>query len=291
MKTEFFRGLDFIEEHKIKENHWKGESKMRGIGKWTFCGFVVISLLMPSGCTTKADITSLSQLGDKVFAVPTGTVADKLVLSKLPQAKFQYYNTVLDCAMAVKAGKADAVAYDEPILKNIAAKVAGLVVLPDMITVDNYAVAVSKDNRELKTTIDMVISELKKKGTYKDMYQRWFPKTGAPGTMPELLLEGSAGVLKLGTAAVTEPFSFMDGSQNVVGFDIELARYVAQKLGKKLQIVNMDFGAMIPALISGKVDMIAACITVTEERSQKILFSEPYYTGGIAAMVREPKRR
>jgi polar amino acid transport system substrate-binding protein len=291
MKTEFFGGHDFIEEHKIKKTHWKGESKMRSIGKWTFCCFVVSSLLMSSGCTTKVDITSLSQLGDKVFAIPTGTVADKLVLSKLPQARFQYYNTVLDAAMAVKAGKADAVAYDEPILKNIAAKVAGLVVLPDMITVDNYAIAVSKDNRKLKTTIDAVISELKKNGTYNAMYQRWFPKTGAPGAMPELVLDGSAGVLKLGTAAVTEPFSFVDGSQNVVGFDIELARYVAQKLDKKLQIVNMDFGAMIPALISGKVDMIAACITVTEERSQKILFSEPYYTGGIAAMVREPKRR
>jgi polar amino acid transport system substrate-binding protein len=255
------------------------------------CCFVVSSFLMTSGCSTKADITSLSQLGDKVFAVPTGTVADKLVLSKFPQAKFQYFNNVLDAAIAVKAGKADAVAYDEPILKNIAAKNGGFLLLPDMITVDNYAVAVGKDNRELKTATDAVISELKENGAYSSMQQRWFPKTGAPGTMPELPPEGSAGVLKLGTAAVTEPFSFVDGSQNVVGFDIELARYVAQKLGKKLQIVNMEFGAMIPALISGKVDMIAACITVTEERAQKVLFSEPYYTGGIAAMVREPKRK
>ena len=254
------------------------------------CYCLVVSSLLTLGCSKKTDITSLSQLGDKVFAVPTGTAADQLVLSKFPRAKFQYFNTVLDAAMAVKAGKADAVAYDEPILKNIAAKNGGFLLLADMITVDNYAIAVGKDNRELKTSNDSVISELKKNGTYSAMHQRWFPKTGAPGTMPELPLDGSNAVLKLGTAAVTEPFSFVDGSQNVVGFDIELARYVAQKLGKKLQIVNMDFGAMIPALISGKVDMIAACITVTEERAQKILFSEPYYTGGIAAMVREPKR-
>jgi polar amino acid transport system substrate-binding protein len=49
----------------------------------------------------------------------------------------------------------------------------------------------------------------------------------------------------------------------------------------------MDFGAMIPALLSGKVDMIAACITITDERAKKVLFSEPYYTGGIAALVKE----
>jgi polar amino acid transport system substrate-binding protein len=55
----------------------------------------------------------------------------------------------------------------------------------------------------------------------------------------------------------------------------------------KLEVVNMEFGAMIPALLSGKVDMIAACITITEERAKKVLFSEPYYVGGIAALVKE----
>lgn len=252
--------------------------------------FVISTLLMASGCGKKEDITSLAQLKDKVFAVPTGTAADKLVLSKFPQAKFQYFNSVLDAALAVKLGKADAAAYDEPILKNIAAKNGGLVLLPEKITVDNYAFAVSKDNRELKSTIDTVIGELKQNGTYSNMQKRWFPEKGAPEVMPQLP-EGSGGVLKLGTAAVTEPFSFVDGSQKVVGFDIELAKYIAQKRGMKLEIVNMEFGSMIPALVSGKVDMIAACITVTEERSQKVLFSDSYYTGGISALIRAPQHK
>jgi len=94
-------------------------------------------------------------------------------------------------------------------------------------------------------------------------------------------------VIRLGTASVTEPFSFVDGSGKIVGYDIELARYVARKLNKRLEIVNMDFGGMIPALISGKVDMIASCITITSERSKQVLFSDPYYVGGIAALIRE----
>jgi len=253
-----------------------------------FCA-VVSMFWMTSGCTRKNDITNVSQLSDKVFAVPTGTAADKLVLSKFPQAKFLYFNSVLDAAMAVKAGKADAAAYDEPILKNIAAKNGGLTVLPDMITVDNYGFAVQLANQDLKTAINSVIADLKKDGTYNAMQQRWLPKTGNPAPMPAIPLDGTAGVLRLGTAAITEPFSFMDGSQNIVGFDIELARYVAKKLGKRLEVVNMDFGALIPALISGKVDMIAACITITEERAKKVQFSEPYYVGGIAALVREVK--
>ncbi len=248
---------------------------------------VLAALVVVAGCGQRDKFTELKQLETKEFAVPTGTVADKLVLSKFPGAKFKYFNSVVDAALAVKTGKADAAAYDEPILKNIAAKNGGLKVLPEMITTDNYGFAVPLTKPELKQAIDQVLAELKKNGQYEAMRQRWLPSTGSPAAMPALKAAGSKGVLKLGTSAVTEPFSFVDGSRNVVGFDIELATYVAQKLDMTLEVVNMDFGAMIPALISGKVDMIAACITITEERAKSVLFSEPYYTGGIAALVSE----
>lgn len=252
------------------------------------CVILMLSLvLIFSGCNKREQITKLQQLSDKEFAVPTGTAADMLVLSKFPDAKFKYFNSVFDAALAVKTGKADAVAYDEPILKNIAGKNSELIVLPGMITNDNYGFAVKLDRDELKKNIDLVMSEIKKNGVYEAMMLRWLPESGNPAAMPNIKLTGNKGVLKLGTAAVTEPFSFIDGSQKVVGFDIELAGYVAQELDMTLEVVNMDFGAIIPALISGKVDMIAACITITDERAKKVLFSEPYYTGGIAALVKK----
>jgi len=254
----------------------------------TVCiSFISLALLLSLGCSKREKISKLQQLEGKEFAIPTGTVADKLVLSKFPHATFKYFNSTLDAALAVKAGKADAVAYDQPILKNIAAKTGGLTVLPEMITTDNYGFAVPQDKQELKKNMDLVISELRKNGVYDAMLQRWLPPSGNPAAMPEIASSGRKGVLKLGTAAITEPFAFVDGSRNIVGLDIELARYMAQKLEMKLEVVNMDFGALIPALISGKVDMIAACITITDERKKKVLFSEPYYTGGIAALVKE----
>ena len=251
-----------------------------------FCAVVTL-LFLATGCSQREKFTELRQLEGKEFAVPTGTVADKLVLTRFPAAKFQYFNSVVDAAMAVKAGKADAAAYDEPILRNIAAKNGGLKVLPEMITTDNYGFAVALDKQQLKQAIYQVVDGLKKSGQYEAMRQRWLPSAGSPAPMPVMKTEGGKGVLKLGTAAVTEPFSFVDGTRQVVGFDIELASHVAQKLDMRLEVVNMDFGAMIPALVSGKVDMIAACITITEERAKSVLFSAPYYTGGIAAMVRE----
>lgn len=242
-----------------------------------------------TGCDggRREPITALDQLANATFAVPTGTVADQLVLSRFPGTQFQYFNSVLDGCMAVRAGKADAAAYDEPILRNIAAKTPGLKVLEGMITVDEYGFAVRLEDQVLKETMDAVLRDLRESGAYDEMRARWLPAKGAPAPMPQFPPVESEEELRFGTAAVTEPFSFVDGSRQVVGLDIELAHHIARRLGKKLVVVNMDFGGMIPALASGKVDMIGACITITEERARRVLFSESYYQGGIAALVRE----
>ena len=247
-----------------------------------------LMILILAGCNSpqKEKITELSQLSGKEFGVPTGSVADKLVLSKFSDAKFKYYNSILDSAIAVNQGKIDAAAYDEPILKNIAARNPGLTVLAEMLTHDDYGFAVRLEDVALKNAIDSVVQDLKANGDYGLMIKRWLPAEGPPKPMPVIEI-GSNGVLRFGTSAITEPFSFVDESQQVVGIDIEIAALVAKKLNKKLEIVNMEFGSMIPALAAGKVDMIGACITITTDRAKKVLFSTPYYTGGIAAIVKK----
>jgi polar amino acid transport system substrate-binding protein len=244
--------------------------------------------LFTTACSQRSPITAVEQLGGKEVAVPTGTVADKLVSSKVPDAKFLYFNSVLDAAMAVKARKADAAAYDEPILRNIAGKNPGLTVLPTPITVDDYGFAVRLGDQALKDAIDGVVRDARADGGYQQMLNRWLPKQGDPGPMPAVPVgNGSGGVLRFGTAPVTEPFSFVDGTQSVTGLDVELAKRVAARLNKRIEVVSMDFGAMIPALIASKVDMIGACITITDERKKSVLFSDPYYKGGISALVRQ----
>ncbi len=240
-----------------------------------------------AGCgSDDAGITRLAQLeGGRTFAVPTGTVADQSVLKRFPDARIEYYNTVLDCALAVQHGKADAAVYDLPVLKNIAGKNDGLVVLPELLADDQYGFAVQLSNTALKQAIDATLAELKADGTYDDMMKRWFPAKGAPTPMPDIPLDGANGTLRFGTAAVTEPMSFMDADRKVVGFDVEFATRVARKLGMSIEIVDMEFGAMLPALIAGKVDVIGAGLSITEERAKKVLFSESYYPSGIAAIV------
>jgi len=249
---------------------------------------VFLVMILLTGCDHSDEaITRLSQLAKgKTFAVPTGTVADQMTLEKFPDATIEYYNSVLDCALAVKEGKADAAIYDLPVLKNIVAKNQGLTVLPELLFDDQYGFAVQLENRRLKEAMDTVLATLKADGTYDDMVRRWLPDRGSPAPMPDISLPGTNGTLLFGTAAVTEPMSFMDAEKRIVGFDVEFAARVAQYLGMSLEVVDMEFGAMLPALIAGKVDMIGAGLSITEERKKKVLFSECYYQSGIAAVVR-----
>lgn len=258
--------------------------KLRLVVKAILLMIVILTLVACGGETAVNEVVDLS---GKTFGVPRGTIADEWVLSVYPDARFVYYDSVFDAIPDLMSEKIDVVAYDEPILRSILAKTPGLKILDEMISVDHYGVAVQRDNQELADNINKVIAELKDSGLYNDMITRWLPKAGEPGPMPDITLEPINGVLRLGTSAVVEPFSYVGSCENIIGFDIELAKRVAQNMGMALEIVNMPFGDMIDAVRQGEVDMIAALITISDERSELVLFSTPYYVGGMAALVKE----
>ena len=94
------------------------------------------------------------------------------------------------------------------------------------------------------------------------------------------------GTLRMVTEATFPPYEFLRGRE-VVGVDVEVCRAIAERLGKPLQIVSVDFDAVIAAVISGKADLAAAGLTVTEDRKRSVDFSEPYLTTGIVVIYRK----
>ena len=75
------------------------------------------------------------------------------------------------------------------------------------------------------------------------------------------------------------------GIEVVAAYDEPILRNImAQSLDLKLEIVNMEFGSLIASLLSGKTDIIGACMTITEERAKTVLFTDPYYQDGIASL-------
>ena len=83
----------------------------------------------------------------------------------------------------------------------------------------------------------------------------------------------SKGKLTIGTASGYPPYEFVDaasGDQSVIGIDIELAQAIADKLGVKLEVQDMNFSSLLTSLSAGKVDMAIAGISPTDERKERI---------------------
>ena len=97
-----------------------------------------------------------------------------------------------------------------------------------------------------------------------------------------------AETLKMGTNASFPPYEFYDDETGeIVGIDAEVAAAICAKLGCDLEIVDMDFDAIIPAVTTGKIDFGMAGMTVTEERMQSVDFTTSYATGIQVVIVKE----
>ena len=97
-----------------------------------------------------------------------------------------------------------------------------------------------------------------------------------------------AETLKMGTNAAFPPYEYYDDeSGDIVGIDAEVAAAICEKLGYELEIVDMDFDALIPAVANGKIDMVLAGLTVTDERKQSVDFTTSYATGVQVVIVKE----
>ncbi|MBL0942014.1 MAG: transporter substrate-binding domain-containing protein [Alphaproteobacteria bacterium] len=87
-------------------------------------------------------------------------------------------------------------------------------------------------------------------------------------------------ILIMGTSGDLPPFEFYKTAENknqMVGFDIELAERISQYLGRELQVKDIDFSAIIPALQAGRIDFAMAGITASKERKKTVDFSPVYY--------------
>ncbi|PSM52069.1 amino acid ABC transporter, periplasmic arginine/lysine/histidine-binding protein [Campylobacter blaseri] len=87
----------------------------------------------------------------------------------------------------------------------------------------------------------------------------------------------SAETIKVGTNANYPPFEYIDENSHIAGFDIDLVDELSKKVGFKYEIVNMGFDGLIPALKSGKIDIIAAGMSATPARKKAVDFSDSYY--------------
>lgn len=163
-------------------------------------------------------------------------------------------------------------------------KKVNLTILDTEYADEDYAVCVAKENTELLDKINVALKEIKDDGTADKIVNKYIS-----GTAHDLTLQADAEgkpELHMATNAQFPPYEYYEGDK-IVGIDAEMAAAIADKLGMKLVIDDMDFDAIITAVQTGKADMGMAGMTVTEDRLKNINFSDTYAKGVQVVIVPE----
>ena len=86
------------------------------------------------------------------------------------------------------------------------------------------------------------------------------------------------------------PWEFQDASGDFVGFEIDLVREIGRRLDREVEVVNIPFNGLFPAVQSGRIDIALSSITVTEKRLRSVSFAQPYYDSAqsLTVLARNP---
>ncbi|HEV5774719.1 TPA: transporter substrate-binding domain-containing protein [Streptococcus pneumoniae] len=115
-------------------------------------------------------------------------------------------------------------------------------------------------------------------------------QSGSNGSQSAVEVIKQKGKLVVATSPDYAPFEFqslVDGKNQVVGADIDMAQAIADELGVKLEISSMSFDNVLTSLQTGKADLAVAGISATDERKEVFDFSIPYYENKISFLVRK----
>ncbi|HJA58134.1 MAG TPA: transporter substrate-binding domain-containing protein [Firmicutes bacterium] len=143
------------------------------------------------------------------------------------------------------------------------------------LTDEDYAFGVDKDQPELLEQVNAFIAEIMENGTFEEICNKYFGD-GTPTAVASAELDPNKDQLLVATNAAFEPFEYKDGDM-YYGIDMEIAKLLADKLGKELVIQNMDFDAVCLSVGQHQSDIAMAGLTINETREQYVTFATPYY--------------
>lgn len=97
--------------------------------------------------------------------------------------------------------------------------------------------------------------------------------------------QGEAAPLRVALTGKYPPFSYYDDQGELAGFDVEVSREVARRLGRDLELLAIEWDGILTGLLAGKYDAIIGSMAITPEREQAVAFSTPYYQSGAQLFV------
>ena len=256
---------------------------------------------------------SIADLKGARIAAQSGTFHAE-AMTQIPEVKGQTLPEFADLLTALKAGTIDGYIAEEPTAIEVTLSDSTLAYLPLVnnstgftATDADVGIAVGlKTGSLLCDRVNTVLAEISTETRSQLMDQ--MVRISAGQTVTELALTSEApaatnGVLRVGMECAYAPFNWTDMGEPTLGavaisgegkegmyangYDVQIAQYVANKLGMKLEVYAIEWDSLIPALNSGTVDAIIAGMSPTAEREEQIDFTSVYYSSNLVIIYKK----
>ena len=258
---------------------------MKKLASLILAGVMSVSILASCGVPENT-VNKIEDLDGKTIGVQLGTTG-MIYAEDVKDATVEKYNKGADAVEALKNGKIDCVIIDNEPAKVFVSKNEDLRILDDPFVSEDYAMAFNLENTELQSKVNAALAELKSEGTIENIRSHWIgDEKDEKSYESPADVKRDNGTLKMATNAEFPPYELKKDGK-IVGIDPDIMQAVADKLGMTLEIEDIAFDSLIPELASKKADVVAAGMTVTDERKKNVLFSDPYATGVQAIVVRK----
>lgn len=250
--------------------------------------FVLIVRSSHPDNAAQKQINGLTDLEHAGIGLHTGSVQAIQAEERFPDASLFYFSNSVDMIAALRSYKIDAYIDAEAFAKYMTAQNQDLAMLDEKLAEGMQVGAVFEKSERGKALCDefsAFIRKIKQNGVYDEIQETWFGSDESKRVVPDLYdLPATNGTLRMGVDTALVPFVYLkDGKP--VGIDVDTAVRFCKEYGYGLEIVPMDFAAIIPAVVTGKVDFAGGGIAYTEERAESVLYSEFTYEGGTVAVV------
>lgn len=158
-------------------------------------------------------------------------------------------------------------------------------VIDIQLTSEEYAFAVNPNDAELLTKVNAFLKEIKENGKFDEICSHFFGE-GTPVEVTSAQEDASKDQLIVVTEPGFEPFEYTKGDK-YLGIDMEMAKLLADYLGKELVIKPIDFDSIFETLNTNGADIGMAGITVKPDRALLVNFSETYYNASQKIIVKD----
>lgn len=253
----------------------------------------IAAIMMLWACSTRQTrkIESADDLSGCNIGVQLGTTGDTQVSATERQKKnnVERYTKAADAIQALVQGKIDCVVVDEQPAMAFCRQNNSLSILPTPLCTEQLAMCLAKTDTAMARKVGKAISDLKRDGTASRIINAHI-REGKTHAYTPRHANDNAPTLTVATNATFKPYEYYDNGK-IVGLDIDMAMAIADRLGMRIKIEDMEFDAIIAAVQSGKARLGAACMTVTDERRKSILFTDTYAPSRQVVVVRDDKRQ